>query len=105
MAGLWTTNHRIHPGQDVSSATVITVPANDDTRGVHDRMPAMQWTGEEVLAWLADRGNVRSESDLQEELAPAASGSLQCRRVSRQVNRAQVDLPGLILPDDGLFES
>lgn len=105
MAGLWTTNHRIHPGQDFSSATVITVPANDDTRRVHDRMPAMQWTGEEVMAWLSDKGRVLGETDLHDALAPAPSGSLHCRRVSREVNRVQVDLPGLILPDERLFET
>jgi putative SOS response-associated peptidase YedK len=99
LAGLWTTNHRVHPGKDVSSATIITVPANDDTREVHDRMPVMQRTGEEILRWLSDRSGPRTEWDLQEELAPAPKGSLQCRSVSRQVNRVAVDLPGLILPD------
>jgi putative SOS response-associated peptidase YedK len=103
MAGLWTSNHRVHSGQDVRSATVITVPANEDTCAVHDRMPAMQWTGEEILHWLSDRADPLDAATLSQDLASSPPGSLECRRVSRQVNRVQLDLPGLILPETDLL--
>lgn len=103
MAGLWTSNHRVHSGHDIRSATVITVPANEDTCQVHDRMPAMQWGGEEILHWLADRADPRDAAALSQELAPSPAGSLECRRVSRLVNRVQVDSPELISPETDLL--
>ncbi len=91
-------------GDDQSrSCVIVTVEANDLVAGVHDRMPAMldrlgvdAWIGEDAGEALA-------------ALAPYPSARMTARPVSRAVNRADADGPGLIEavdpigPDQQLF--
>uniref|UniRef100_UPI002AFF4370 SOS response-associated peptidase family protein n=1 Tax=Devosia sp. TaxID=1871048 RepID=UPI002AFF4370 len=71
----------------------ITVPANGQLSVVHDRMPAIL-EGEAIEAWL-DGANVRAREAAQLAL-PLADGALKFHPVSRRVNSARDDDPGLI---------
>lgn len=80
-------------GEEIDSVATITVPANGQLSVVHDRMPAIL-EGEAIEAWL-DVGNVRAREAAQLAL-PLAEGALKFHPVSRRVNSARDDDPGLI---------
>ena len=75
------------------TCTVITVPANDDLRPVHHRMPALllprDWSD-----WL-DPGEASREI-LDAMLRPAADGLLSRHPVDRRVNNARNKGPELL---------
>ncbi len=101
MAGLWTENRRIpsSPGapSPLLSATIITTASNEDTRDVHDRMPAIFFNEEQIESWLnPDWNNKESIDRLLEQLQPSPLGNLQMRRVSTQVNRPLQDVRELL---------
>lgn len=101
MAGLWTTNKKVQSDAPLDSATVITIPANEDTKVVHDRMPAMLMCQDDILAWLAKKD--RTPSVLEQELAPPAQGVFQFYEVEKTVNNARNDGPDLVKPVNKLF--
>jgi putative SOS response-associated peptidase YedK len=91
-AGLWeywTGDHTLN------SCTIITVPANDKIRAVHDRMPAIL-APDDFARWL-DPAN--SDMDwLQELLQPVADDAVTLYPVSSDVNNPLHDRPDLIEP-------
>lgn len=95
MAGLWTENKRVQPSEVLRSATIITTEANDDTRAVHDRMPAILQDTQAIQQWLQWDGE---PEDVLPLLAPSRSGFLTTRAVSTQVNSPRHDGPNLIDP-------
>jgi putative SOS response-associated peptidase YedK len=83
MAGLWTSNRRVVPASDWLTTTIITADANDDTRGVHDRMPVFLDEGIPIQRWL----NLELEPDEWPLFwAPRTGGCLELRKVSDRVN-------------------
>jgi len=80
-------------GEEIDSVATITVPANAQLSAVHDRMPAIL-EGEAIEAWL-DVGTVRAREAAQLAL-PLAEGAVKFHPVSRRVNSARDDDPGLI---------
>lgn len=101
MAGLWTTNKKVTPGEELESATIITTPANEDTCKVHDRMPAMLLSGEEILGWLKNKQ--RDEQSLEQEIAPPVQGLFQFYEVEKTVNNARNEGAELLQPVSRLF--
>jgi putative SOS response-associated peptidase YedK len=93
MAGLWTINRKIRANESIQSATIITVESNEDTREVHDRMPAMLMQGEQILDWVT-----RSDSAdaMKRYLHPAAVGEFCLKQVSTMVNNVKHEGPSLL---------
>jgi putative SOS response-associated peptidase YedK len=107
MAGLWTKNRKVQPDNELLSTTVITVPANKDTRDVHERMPAMLLNGSEIMNWLGP-DDAQVESIIHQCLQPAREGEFHLREVSTQVNNARTEGAELLaasLRDAGESES
>lgn len=92
MAGLWST-WTGPDGEEIDTATVVTVPANGQIGRVHDRMPAIL-DGDSVEAWL-DVRNVRAEEAMT-HIRPLEEDLLTFHPVSRRVNSATNDGPDLI---------
>ena len=82
-------------GSLLETCVLLTVPANDRVRPLHDRMPAIL-RREDHARWLdpAERDAQR----VQALLAPWAGPELLVRAVSRHVNRATHDDPACIEP-------
>ena len=97
MAGLWTTNRKVEPGKEIVSTTIITLPSNDDTREVHDRMPAILRSDREIVDWLTNN-SLTTEDRLAKITQPLESGSLLLRSVSKEVNSVRSDDANLIEP-------
>ena len=92
-AGLW--EHWARAGsQPHHTFTILTTPANDEVRPIHDRMPALI-APEARDAWLdaATKPKV-----LEAVLRPAEPGLLTAQAVSPRVNRTAEDDPSLIEP-------
>lgn len=93
-AGLWETRVREDGASALRTAAIITTAAGEDTRAVHDRMPA-------VLApdlwdqWLDPAGEAGA---LRELLAPAPAGTLEGYPVGSAVNSPRNDSADLIKP-------
>ncbi len=94
LAGLWDT-WRDAEGQLLRSCTILTGPANDAIRPLHDRMPIMlppsAWD-----TWL-DR-DVRDPEDVQALLVPAPSELMTFHPVSTEVNNPRSRGEHLIEP-------
>lgn len=95
MAGLWTTNHKIEQGKEIVSTTVITLPSNEDTLEVHDRMPAILRNENEILEWISNEPQA-PEQRLSAITRSLESGSLRLRAVSKSVNSVKSDEPSLL---------
>ncbi len=78
---------------ELKTCTVITVPANNDLRPVHHRMPALL-PPEDWSEWL-DPGEASREI-LDAMLRPAADGLLSRHPVDRRVNNARNKGPELL---------
>lgn len=91
MAGLYELWKNPQTGQQERTFTVLTTPANEVVREVHDRMPALLDNGE-LDAWLG----AAAGAEVDALLHPAAKGKLMARRVSTRVNSVTVDDPSLI---------
>lgn len=92
MAGLYST--WIRPdGTRLSSCAIVTTAANDLTRTVHERMPAILTKAQEKI-WL-DRDNERVE-DLARLLLPYDPGAMDLHPVSTRVNDVRTDDARLI---------
>ncbi len=73
----------------VVSAAIVTVPAGEDVRSVHDRMPAVL-DGDRTALWLDPATLPR------DVLGPAPAGTLRSREVSPRVNRVDHDDPSCL---------
>ncbi|WP_127144694.1 SOS response-associated peptidase [Pelagibacterium montanilacus] len=94
MAGLWST--WIGPeGEEVDTLAVLTVPANDEIKTIHHRMPALLAEAD-FDSWLDVRGHTGPEA--MGAIRPAEQGVLAFHPVSRRVNSAANDGPDLIAP-------
>ena len=82
-------------GEEVDSVATITVAANRQLSVIHDRMPAILMSEDEIDAWLNVR-EVRAEEAAQMAL-PLEDGVLKFHPVSMRVNSAREDDPGLIV--------
>ena len=83
-AGLW------EQWNDLQTCAIITTEANEKMAAVHDRMPVIV-SPAEYSAWLAgDEGLLR----------PCPTSAIEIRRVSRAVNNARNEDPGLIEPEE-----
>lgn len=90
-------------GEEIDSVATITVGANAQLSVIHDRMPAILLDEESQDAWLNVR-EVRAREAAQLAL-PLADGVLKFHPVSRRVNSAREDDPGLIVevaPEEAL---
>ena len=87
-AGLW--ESWSSPQQTIETCAIITTDANEKMAEVHERMPVIVSPGE-YSAWLAGEDGL---------LRPAPDASIQIRRVSRAVNNARNEEPGLIEPEE-----
>ncbi len=90
MAGLWDT-WKDPKGQALNTFTIITTPANDVMRPIHDRMPAILRQEDEAL-WLDPRA---TSEQLMALLVPSQQ-ALEPYAVSSLVNAPGNDLPGCI---------
>lgn len=87
-------------GEPINSFTIITTPANESIRELHDRMPAMLLP-EEFNFWL-DPGNNDSDA-LRDLLKPWPDDAITFFRVGTEVNNARNSGAHLIEPYRDLF--
>jgi putative SOS response-associated peptidase YedK len=87
-AGLW------ERWQELETCAIITTDANAKMAAVHDRMPVIV-SPADYSRWLS------GESYETVALRPCADEAIGIRRVSRAVNNARNDHPGLVEPDEG----
>ena len=90
MAVLWDT--WTSDDQHLESCAILTQPANEDCREVHNRMPVLL-EGSHVSTWLA-KGVLPAQP---------VQGTIDRHPVSRDVNSVQTNHPGLVKPLPGLF--
>ena len=88
-AGLWESWQ--DPHRSLETCAIITTEANEKMAAVHDRMPVIL-DARDFPRWLAGEDGL---------LQPCPSNVIDIRRVSRAVNNARNDLPGLIEPEEG----
>lgn len=90
-AGLWEAWQGPHlsPHPPLQTCAIITTEANEKMAAVHDRIPAIL-DASDFPRWLAGEEGL---------LRPCLSNVIDIRRVSRAVNNARNDLPGLIEPE------
>jgi putative SOS response-associated peptidase YedK len=86
LAGIWGEPHMLD-GSPRPCCAIITVPANDFMRPIHDRMPAMLETSD-IMMWLDPKTR---ERDLYAALEPFDSEKMRAYEVSRAVNNARHD--------------
>lgn len=92
-AGLWST--WMGPdGEEIDTATIITVPANPELEAIHDRTPALL-TPEQVKDWLDPSVNAEQA---QAMLRPIPAGATKAHPVSPRVNSARNEGEDLIVP-------
>ncbi|MBK8700985.1 MAG: SOS response-associated peptidase [Saprospiraceae bacterium] len=90
-AGLWDV-WKSPDGRTIHSYTIITLPANDFMKPIHDRMPAMLNREHEKL-WLDDS---LPKEDLLETLTPYGSDQMTAYPVSKKVGNVRERGPELI---------
>jgi putative SOS response-associated peptidase YedK len=83
-AGLW------EQCNELQTCAIITTGANQAMAAVHDRMPVIL-SPAEYANWLAGGEGL---------LQPCPAADIALRKVSRRVNNARSEDPGLIEPDD-----
>jgi putative SOS response-associated peptidase YedK len=91
-AGLWESWRR-PDGTELQSFTIIVTAANALVAGVHDRMPVIL-DGAAAELWLAGG----AKQDLLALLVPFAAEKMVATAVSKRVNSAANDDPGVIEP-------
>ncbi len=82
-------------GEEVDTATIITIAANDGLKNVHHRTPVLL-EDENIALWL-DSSNVNAK-EAQKLLNPIADGLMKYHPVSTRVNSPNNDFEGLIVP-------
>jgi putative SOS response-associated peptidase YedK len=93
-AGLWESWGTKETGR-VETFTILTRPANELVKAVHDRMPVIV-RALDYDRWL-DEG-VTDLDSLREVMEPLESGAMEARTVSTRVNRPENDDAGLVEP-------
>jgi putative SOS response-associated peptidase YedK len=95
MAGVWDSWHDKSDANQgrLDTCAIITTAANDLTRGVHDRMPAILAPGR-YDSWLDPA--IENLSGLVEMLRPYSENSMVMDRVSTRVNSVRNDDPQCI---------
>ena len=93
LAGLWE-RWSGPEGREVLSYTIITTPANELVRDVHDRMPAILDPNDEE-PWLDPA--LRDPAALTRLLKPFPTAKMAAYPVSPAVNSVRNDDPGLIV--------
>ncbi len=88
-AGIW------EAWRDLQTCAVVTTEANAPMAAVHERMPVILAPGEYGV-WLHG-----GEDERRALLRPCPAEAIAIRRVSRAVNRAANEGPGLIEPEEG----
>lgn len=94
-AGLWEL-WRPPEGEPVQTCTIITAPANELVRTVHDRMPVML-APEQLPLWL--RQDLPDEEAMR-LLAPFPADEMDARPVSPLVNSASHEGPECLAPPE-----
>lgn len=92
MAGLWN-QWTGSNGQIRHSFTIITTPANEVVRSIHQRMPAILLPHNEQL-WL----NETSLKNIDSMLQPYPANQMKIYPVSQQVNSTANDTADIIIP-------
>jgi len=93
-AGLWDE----WPGGEhgpLETCTIITTSANDLTRDIHPRMPAIL-APDDYTGWLDPR--TVGDAALAERLRPYADAEMEAFPVSTLVNNTRNDLPECVVP-------
>lgn len=91
LGGLWEV-WRGADGEALESCAIITTPANDVVKPIHDRMPLVLGT-ESAKTWLSG-----THQDAAELLEPYPAAGMQAYPVSTAVNSPRNDGPELIKP-------
>ena len=91
-AGIWE-EWEAEDGRDVKSFSIITVPASDAIRDIHDRMPAIL-TPEEENNWIREMPTTETEKMLK-----SYNGELTSIRVSNLVNSPKNDSEKVLNPE------
>jgi putative SOS response-associated peptidase YedK len=94
MAGLWEA-WKDPSGREVRSFTIVTVPANEALRPLHERMPAILRREDEAL-WLDARSDAFALADA---LRPLDSAALSLAPASTLVNAVANEGPDLLDPE------
>lgn len=82
-------------GEEVDTVCIVTVAPNLEIASVYDRMPAIL-RGDAVEAWL-DTRNVEAR-DAAALAGPPPPGTMKYHPVGRDIGKAALDGPGLIVP-------
>lgn len=102
MAGLWDCvtlpDPKTGQGSKLYSYTIITVPACSQMQFLHDRMPALLVTPDEIFTWL-DPTTTEWTFKLQDLLQPF-TGDLEIYPVVKEVGKVGNDDRAFILPRD-----
>ena len=93
LAAVW--DRWVTPGGGIDTVAVLTTPANDLIRPLHDRMPAIL-PPDRFEAWLDPRE--QRPDRLLALLRPYPAELMESWAVSDRVNSASVDEPGLAEP-------
>lgn len=83
-------------GSEMNSAAILTVAANADMAGIHDRMPLFLAPAH-FDTWLDTSSG--SAAAILPLLAPPNAGQLAARPVSRRLNNPRSDGPDLLTPE------
>lgn len=94
-AGLWDVWHAPAGDETVTSATIVTQPANAFLSTIHPRMPVVLDVAR-AREWLAP--GERDAASLFEILAPSPSEDWTANPVAPRVGNARFDDPALIAP-------
>lgn len=100
-AGLW----EVWRGQDdesgeaaaIYTCAIVTTDASDDVSAIHTRMPAILENDGALERWIDP--DLHDREELQALLTPAATGTLQRRRVGVAVGSVRNDRPELIVEE------
>ena len=93
LAGLWDC-WATPDGSELLTCTIITTPANELVKPVHERMPLIV-EGEGINTWLSDTADAALLKSL---LVPYAGAALQSWAIGRKVNSPANDSPELLDP-------
>jgi putative SOS response-associated peptidase YedK len=84
-------------GELARSFAIVTTTPSGDVKDIHDRMPVIL-EGDAAQAWVEPRTGEDDVDDLLDLLKPFRGGALETYEVSRDVNSARNDHPGLAEP-------
>jgi len=97
-AGLWETTV-VSGGGEIDTCAIITTPATESLREIHERMPAIL-TREEGKIWMDP--SVTAAAEVRQNLLPLLrpSGGLVLRQVSTAVNSVRNDSKEILEPSE-----